>query len=322
VKNPNRPDAATERGRLLFNDPQTKCAQCHDSGPVTGDRQFFTDKRPRTAEEGFDPASPAGADHNNPFLRSNVGTANVFDRTDPNIIAQKTGSFPNANVPIPGHRRTLGDYVTPVLNDVWNTAPYLHDGSGPFLLDVVRPCDSTLDDCLVFGRGRNVDDQHGVTSILTPQQLNELTAFQKTLTLETRVGTADQVVFAGTLALSDARLAFPRRGGGAFAAAGVLSSSPGPLEVGAGVALSVATPGGERMAIFSRSIPMKAERKGFAGRFDTTGGTAVVKFRDLGGGRMRLTSRGKGADVRALDTGRRALPVALEVLRGDLLWTA
>ena len=313
VKNPNRPDAATERGRLLFNDPQTQCARCHDSGPVTGDRQFFTDKRPRTAEEGFDPASPAGADQNNPFLRNNVGTANVFDGTDPNIIAQKTGSFPNANVPIPGPRRILRDYVTPVLNDVWSTAPYLHDGSAPFLLDVVRPCDSTLDDCLVFGRGRNLDDRHGVTSILTPQQLNELTAFQKTLTLETRVGTGDQVVLAGTLALSHARLAFPRRGGGAFAAAGVLSSPPGPLDVGAGVALSVATPGGERMAIFSRSVPMKAARQGFAGRVDTSGGRAFVKLRDLGGGRMRLTARGRGADVRALDTGNRDLTLAVEV---------
>src|SRR5439155_9262644 len=85
------------------------------------------------------------------------------------------------------------------------------------------------------------------------------------------------------------------------------------LEVGAGVARSVATPGGERMAIFSRSIPMKAERKGFAGRVDTSGGMAVVKLRDLGGGRMRLTARGKGADVRALDTGSRDLTVALEV---------
>src|SRR5439155_1995307 len=117
---------------------------------------------------------------------------------------------------------------------VWSTAPYLHDGSVPFLLDVVRPCDSNLDDCLVFGRGRNLDDRHGVTSILTPQQLNELTAFQKTLTLETRVGTGDQVVLAGTLALSHARLAFPRRGGGAFAAAGVLSPPPAPLYRAAG----------------------------------------------------------------------------------------
>src|SRR5204863_2149086 len=152
VKNPNQPDAAAERGRRLFDDPQTRCVECHDSTPVTGERQFFTDKRP--LGDGFDPASPAGADRNNPFLRHDVGTANVFDGTDPNAIAQKTGTFPNVRLPIPAHRRTLKEYVTPVLNDVWSSAPFLHDGSAPFLLDVVRPCDSTLDDCLVFGRGR------------------------------------------------------------------------------------------------------------------------------------------------------------------------
>ena len=58
---------------------------------------------------------------------------------------------------------------------------------------------------------------------------------------------------------------------------------------------------------------MKAERKGFAGRVDTSGGRAVVKLRDLGGGRMRLTARGRGADVRALDTGNRDLTLAVEV---------
>src|SRR5439155_24763328 len=175
----------------------------------------------------------AGADRNNPFLRNNVGTLNVFDGTDPNFIAQKTDSFQNANVPIPAHRGRLGDYVTPVLNDVWNSAPYLHDGSAPFLLDVVRPCDSTLDDCLVSGHGRNLDGRHGVTSILTPQQLNELTAFQKTLTRETRLEHGGRVVFAGALALTDARLTFPRRRGGSFAVSGVLSSAPGPLDIGA-----------------------------------------------------------------------------------------
>jgi DNA-binding beta-propeller fold protein YncE len=313
VKNPNAPDAAAERGRLLFNDPQTKCAQCHNSAPLTGGRQFFTDKRVRTAQEGFDPDSPAGADRNNPFLRNNVGTANLFDATDPMQVAIKTGSFTNANVPIPGPRGTLGDYITPVLNDVWNTAPYLHDGSAPFLLDVIRACDSTLDDCPVFGRGRNIDDKHGVTSILTPQQLNDLTAFQKTLTLGTKVGTGDQVVFAGTLTLNRARLAFPKRGGGSFAIDGTLSAPPGPLDLGAGVTVSLAMPDGEEMAIFSRPMPMKAKGKGFAGRVRGSDGTTVVKLRALAGGRMRLTASGKETGVGVLDTGNRILTVALEV---------
>ena len=50
VRNPNlgaggvTPSAASERGRLLFNDPVVRCSSCH-SGPVAG-RQQFTDKRP------------------------------------------------------------------------------------------------------------------------------------------------------------------------------------------------------------------------------------------------------------------------------------
>ena len=311
VKNPNQPDAAAERGRLLFDDPQTRCVECHDSAPVTGERQFFTDKRP--VGDGFDPASPAGADRNNPFLRHDVGTANVFDGTDPNAIAQKTGTFPNVRLPIPAHRRTLKEYVTPVLNDVWSSAPFLHDGSAPFLLDVVRPCDSTLDDCLVFGRGRNLDDRHGVTSILTPQQLNDLTAFQKTLTRETRLEHGGRVVFAGALALTDARLTFPRRRGGSFAVSGVLSSAPGPLDIGAGITVSVATPAGEQMAIFSRSVPMRARRRGFIGRVETEGAAAVVKLRDLGGGKLRLRARAHGRDVRVLDADNRDLTLAVEV---------
>jgi hypothetical protein len=280
---------------------------------VTGDRQFFTDKRVRTVQEGFDPGSAAAADHNNPFLRNNVGTANLFDETDPMVVATKTGSFTNANVPIPGSRGPLGDYITPVLNDVWNSAPYLHDGSAPFLVDVIRACDSTLDDCPIFGRGRNIDDKHGATSILTPQQLNDLAAFQKTLTVDTKVGTGDQVVFPGALVLNRAKIAFPKRGGGTFAVDAIASSPPGPLDVGGGVTVSLATPGGEQMAIFSRTVPMAAKRKGFAGRAQGAGGTTIVKLRDLGRGSMRLTASGKGPEVGTLDTGNLNLTVALEV---------
>ena len=47
---------AAADGKILY---ETKCAQCHNSAPVTGDRQFFTDKRVRTVQEGFDPGSAA-----------------------------------------------------------------------------------------------------------------------------------------------------------------------------------------------------------------------------------------------------------------------
>jgi hypothetical protein len=69
--------------------------------------------------------------------------------------------------------------------DVWLTAPYLHDGSAFTLHDVVRACNSAeeeccnpkLEDCTAKNTGRNINDQHGVTSHLSPAQLDDLVAF-------------------------------------------------------------------------------------------------------------------------------------------------
>src|SRR5262249_30177234 len=151
----------------------------------------------------------------------------------------------------------LGDYVTPVLNDVWNTAPYLHDGSAHTLLAVIRPCDTTIDDCLSAGRGRNLNGQHGVTTILTPQQLNDLGAFQKTLTLASIVGTNERVINAGALDLTRVQLQFgkaKRRGHnravGRFSLKGTLRGAPSPIDPRRdGITFSIATPQGEQMAI-------------------------------------------------------------------------
>ena len=184
-RNPNLgPDGATPseaaaRGRLIFNDSVVDCVFCHN-GPAAG-RQQFTNKGPNP---GYDPTQVPRADLNSPFLRFNVGTDNVFDRTNPFFIASDGPDlldftlFHNEQTQVPGNRTTLDAYVTPPLNDVWNTAPFLHDGSAPTLLDVVRPCSTLLDECEVAGRGRNVDDLHGVTSLLSARQLNDLAAFQ------------------------------------------------------------------------------------------------------------------------------------------------
>ena len=92
-------------------------------------------------------------------MRHDVGTANLFDETDPLVIAAKNQTFQNPGNPpdTPTNSRraaaVLSDYITPVLNDLWNTAPYLHDGSAHTLLDVVRSCNPSLDDCLA-GRAR------------------------------------------------------------------------------------------------------------------------------------------------------------------------
>ena len=323
VRNPNVPDAAAERGRKLFNDPRTGCTTCHVGGPGIGS-QFFTDKKPNP---GFDLAQPGAADHNNPFVRHDVGTINVFDAESPLAIAQRDQIFQNPRVPIPGARGPLGDYVTPVLNDLWNTAPYLHDGSAHTLLDVVRPCDPALDDCLQPGRGRNLAGQHGVTAFLTPQQLNDLAAFQKTLTLATIVGTNEPVVRAVTLDLSRAILQFPKkpRGQGRrarnpsrFSVRGTLPRPPGAVDPKKdGVILTIATPQGEAMAILSSPLAMKGGGRRLVGHASAGGGVVTLVLTRKGTG-FRFTAKGRGLDLSALesdagDPRSRDLTVALEI---------
>ena len=54
-------------------------------------------------------------------------------------------------------------FDTPTLVEAWRTAPYLHDGSAATIRDVLTT--------------RNPRDEHGKTSHLTPQQLEDLAAY-------------------------------------------------------------------------------------------------------------------------------------------------
>ena len=58
-------------------------------------------------------------------------------------------------------------YDTPTLFECWRTAPYLHDGSAATLRDVLTT--------------RNADNQHGQTSQLSSQQLDDLVAYLSSL---------------------------------------------------------------------------------------------------------------------------------------------
>jgi MYXO-CTERM domain-containing protein len=58
---------------------------------------------------------------------------------------------------------TLVGFDTPTLLGVWETAPYLHDGSAPTLRDVLTT--------------RNVDDLHGYVSALAPEQIDQLVSY-------------------------------------------------------------------------------------------------------------------------------------------------
>ena len=175
VRNPNLgggPSAEAAEGAKIFFSSVARCAECHN-GPSTTN-QHFTDKRP-------DPTHPSGVpgrpESPNPFIRHNVGTFNAFDLVDPLEVASAIGQFQNGVIPIPGARGELLDYVTPTLVDVWNTAPFNHDGSFATLLHGIVPCDTSLDACEGPDAGKNVNDQHGTTSTLTPRQLRQLEAF-------------------------------------------------------------------------------------------------------------------------------------------------
>ena len=318
VKNPNPANEGTERGRQIFNAQQTQCTTCHVGGPAG--KQFFTDKKPLAQLDN--PAQCGGPDHNNPFVRHNVGTANLFDNTDPYEIALRDSNFPNPRLPQPASRGPLTDYVTPTLVDLWNTAPYLHDGSAYTLLDVSRPCNASLDACLQPGRGRNISGQHGVTAMLTPQQLNDLVAFEKTLTTGTVVGGEQTQLRTGMLSLSRVVLQFPRRGKhgkpprpgarGGVAVSGVLSPDAGSrVDPSAGVSVSLAAPDGEQMAVLAADVPLKGRGR-LRGHASLAGGKLTLTLSPHGSG-YRFTLAGQRLDLSSIDTGNRDLTVALVI---------
>ena len=310
-KNPNPPtDEAAVRGAAIFNDPQTQCASCHTGGPGVG-KQFFTDKKPNPS---FDPSTAGAADHNNPFVRHDVGTGNLFDEANPRTVAFNNQTFQNPRLPIPGDRGFLGEYITPVLNDVWHSAPYLHDGTAHALLDVVRPCNTQLGDCLQAGRGRNINDQHGVTSILTPRQLNDLVAFQKTLSLTTVVGGGGRVVNAGTFGLTRAvlrlpkqpkRAGKPRKTRGSFDLAGTLSG--GILDLTPGTSFTLAAPGGEQFATFDYTFTSASASKLTGKSSAHGGGKLTLRMRRRKDGTVRFTVAGRKIDVSMFDTRDRGM---------------
>jgi cytochrome c peroxidase len=55
------------------------------------------------------------------------------------------------------------EFVTSMLVELWRSAPYLHDGSAATMRDVLTT--------------RNPGDKHGVTSHLTPRQIDDLAEF-------------------------------------------------------------------------------------------------------------------------------------------------
>jgi len=78
-----------------------------------------------------------------------------------NFIRHNVGTFgPGSGMRLSG---PLDGLDTPGLRGVWDTSPYLHDGSAMTLLDVITT--------------RNPNDQHGVTSTLSAAQRADLVAY-------------------------------------------------------------------------------------------------------------------------------------------------
>lgn len=310
------PSAAAQRGRLIFNDESTTCASCHN-GPAAN-RQLFTDKRPNP---GFDTGQPPGAAANSPFVRHAVGTDNLFDRTDPKAIADLDGGRQNSVIPIPGNRGALREYVTPVLNDLWNTPPFLHDGSAPTLLDVVRSCDTTDTDCGQAGLGRNIDGLHGKTAHLTPQQLNDLVAFQKAP--HNPVGSTGTTIAAGELTLTKLQVNFGKAAGkGNFTLTG--TAAPGALPVDpadGGLVFTLAVPGGETMELLevaadaaSVKVTGDGKRISYAAKAPIPAlGQLNVSLKRQKSGAYKLVVKGKKADLTALQNGQHDVTVAVVV---------
>ena len=71
------------------------------------------------------------------------------------------GTLTNRNLP------TIKEFDTPSLIELYRTAPYLHDGRAPTLMDVITT--------------HNPKDAHGETRQLTPQERADLVAFLKSL---------------------------------------------------------------------------------------------------------------------------------------------
>jgi YVTN family beta-propeller protein len=298
-RNPNlgaggtSPSAAAGRGRRLFNDPVVHCSFCHNSAPPSP--QQFSDKKPA---RDYDPNQTPRADLNNPFFVHDVNTTNVFDETNPLLIASDAEGllgftlFQNEQNQVPGNRATLNAYITSVLNDAWNTAPYLHDGTAPTLLDVVRPCLPRFGECKVAGRGRNVDDLHGVTSFLSARQLNDLAAFQEAA--HGPVGEA--VAVRGTaLTVKKLRARFGKQAGAdalTLVAAAALTSEQTFDPTTGDVAVSIGVPAGARMAVVEWTFPA-GTLAGRNGRYRAKGGRGAPSgLRKLGlvvkGGRLGL----------------------------------
>ncbi len=144
-------------GEAIFHSLKTGCATCHVS-------PRFTDSSLRPALANAGDAAANGVSpivmHDLPFRMHDVGT-----------LTEAAGDF-RAN--------TLRALDTPTVKGVWETPPYLHDGSAATLMDVITT--------------RNTGDRHGRTSHLAATGKAQLVAYLQQLD-DTRLDTSVTVTY-------------------------------------------------------------------------------------------------------------------------------
>lgn len=132
--------AEARNGRALFNQEDVGCARCHV-------QPSFTDSRLPLPGEPMPKAGPGDTVTAEGFLLHDVGTL-------------KPGSGSRMGAQLRG-------VDTPGLLGIWNTGPYLHDGSAASLEDVIGSA--------------NKGDRHGKTSHLSGAERDALVAYLRQL---------------------------------------------------------------------------------------------------------------------------------------------
>jgi DNA-binding beta-propeller fold protein YncE len=132
---PTTDAARAARGRAIFFRDDTRCAQCHNGPSLT--------------DSGH--GNPA-LDLAGPVLLWDVGTCNPADRPHADFV---------------GHPRQACMFDTTALRGLWDSPPYLHDGSAQTLRAVLIE--------------RNVGDRHGRTSHLSAREIDDLVEFLRGL---------------------------------------------------------------------------------------------------------------------------------------------
>lgn len=143
---------SAKRGKTIFI--RAGCATCHPVG-------IFTDLR--SHDVGTSNLSDRPAPKLNEQAYSNPPPAS--HKTFSNIdcaVCHPSGNAVNSQLSAAGHGSSL-KFDTPTLIEVWRTAPYLHDGSAATVRDVVT--------------SHNRHDQHGKTSNLSGQEMDDLCAY-------------------------------------------------------------------------------------------------------------------------------------------------